>query len=135
MNEEDSDAPHTRLRIDRWLWSARLYKSRSLASDAVAGGKVHVNGERVKPALNLAAGDRLRITQSPFELELIVRAIPSRRGPATEARACYEETAESVTRRERLKEQHALAAAFAPRPASRPSKRDRRRLLKLRRPS
>jgi len=135
MNMPDHDAPLIRRRIDRWLWCARFYKSRALASEAVAGGKVHVNGERVKPSRGLAIGDRLQITQSPFELELIVRALPARRGPATDARACYEETPQSIAQRERLKEQHALAAAFSPRPASRPNKRDRRRLLQLRRPS
>lgn len=124
-----------RQRIDRWLWCARFFKSRASASDAVAGGKVHVNGERVKPARGVIVGDRLRITRSPFVVELIVRALPTRRGPSTEAQACYEETADSVAQRDRLKEQHALAAAFAPRPASRPNKRDRRRLLKLRRPT
>jgi ribosome-associated heat shock protein Hsp15 len=92
-----------------------------------------VNGERVKPSRGVAIGDRLQITQSPFQLDLIVRALPERRGPAGEARACYEETEESRTRRERLQQQHALAAAFAPRPYARPNKRDRRRLLKLRR--
>jgi ribosome-associated heat shock protein Hsp15 len=117
------------------LWWARFFKSRALASDAVAGGKVHVNGERVKPARAVVVGDRLRITRSPFVVELIVRALPTRRGPSIEAQACYEETAASVAQRDRLKEQHALAAAFAPRPASRPNKRDRRRLLKLRRPT
>lgn len=135
MTEDAHDAPAVRQRIDRWLWCARFYKSRALASDAVAGGKVHVNGERVKPARGLVIGDRLRITQSPFVVELIVRALPTRRGPSTEARACYEETAPSIAQRQRLKEQHALAAAFAPRPPSRPNKRDRRRLLKLRRPT
>jgi len=135
MTEEAHDGPAARQRIDRWLWCARFYKSRVLASDAVAGGKVHVNGERVKPARGLVIGDRLRITQSPFVVELIVRALPTRRGPSTEAQACYQETAQSIAQRQRLKEQHALAAAFAPRPASRPNKRDRRRLLKLRRPT
>jgi ribosome-associated heat shock protein Hsp15 len=133
MNEPNIPAIRQRLRIDRWLWHARLYKSRALASAAVAGGKVHVNGARVKPARSVVVGDRLRITLSPFELELIVRALPTRRGPASEARACYEETEVSRAQRERLKQQHALAAAFMPRPSSRPSKRDRRRLLKLRR--
>lgn len=134
MDRQDIDAPSGRLRLDRWLWYARFFKSRALANDAVAGGKVHLNGERVKPARAVTVGDRLRITQSPYVVELVVRALPTRRGPSAEARGCYEETAPSIAQRERLKEQHALAAAFAPRPASRPDKRDRRRLLKLRRP-
>lgn len=133
MKDDEQSGPAARLRIDRWLWFARFYKSRALASAAVAGGKVHVNEERVKPSRPIAPGDRLRITQGPFELELIVLALPGRRAAAPEARSCYEEAPESVSRGARLREQHALAAAFAPRPPSRPHKRDRRRLLKLHR--
>lgn len=131
--DSDEAGATVRLRIDRWLWCARFYKSRAQANKAVGGGKVHVNGERVRPARAIAVGDRLRITRTPFEIELVVRALPARRGPAAEAQGCYEETSESVARRVRLREQHALAAALTPRPVSRPSKRDRRRLLKLRR--
>lgn len=121
------------LRVDKWLWCARFYKSRALASEAVTGGKVHVNGERVKAARALAVGDTLSITQGPIAREIVVRRLPERRGPAAEAQRCYEETAESVTRRERLREQQALAAAFAPRSASRPDKRERRLLQRLHR--
>lgn len=133
MTNKPNPALPARVRIDRWLWCARFYKSRVLASAAVAGGKVHVDGQRVKPSRSIVPGDRLRITRGPFDLELIVLALPDRRGAAAEARICFEETAESVNRRARLREQHALAAAFAPRPRSRPHKRDRRRLLKLHR--
>ena len=129
----DTDPPRAPARIDRWLWCVRFYKSRALASRAVAGGKVHVNGERVKPARAIVPGDRLSITLGPQDLEVIVRALPERRGPAAQARQCFEETPASVTRREQLREQHALAAAFAPRPETRPHKRERRQLLKLRR--
>ena len=125
--------PAARMRIDRWLWCARFYKSRAQASDAVAGGKVHVNGERVKAAHAVRSGDRLEITQGALVRELRVLALVSRRGPAAEAQRCYEETAASIARRAHLKEQHALAAAFAPRPEARPDKRERRRLKKLRR--
>lgn len=120
-------------RVDKWLWCARFYKSRSLASEAVAGGKVHVNGERAKPSRALALGDTLVITQGPIEREIIVRHLPQRRGPAQEAQRCYEETPESAGRRQRLREQHALAAAFAPRPPLRPDKRARRLLQRLHR--
>jgi ribosome-associated heat shock protein Hsp15 len=128
-----TDETGAQARIDRWLWCARFYKSRSLASRAVAGGKVHVNGERVKPSRAIVPGDRLSITRGPQALEVIVRALPGRRGPASEASRCYEETSASVARREHLREQQALAAAFAPRPETRPHKRERRLLLKLRR--
>jgi ribosome-associated heat shock protein Hsp15 len=134
MNDsDDDDQTGASARIDRWLWRARFYKSRALASRAVAGGKVHVNGERVKPARRIAPGDRLNITQGPQALELVVLALPPRRGPSAEAQRCYEETPASIARREKLREQHALAAAFAPRPETRPHKRERRQLLKLRR--
>lgn len=132
MKPEETGAA-ARARIDRWLWCARFYKSRALAREAVAGGKVHVNGERVRPARTVAVGDRLRITRAPFEIVLIVRGLPTRRGPAAEAQTCYEETPESVAQRARLREQHALAAAFAPRPPARPDKRARRRLRRLHR--
>ena len=131
-----SEATRTLLvqvRIDKWLWCVRFYKSRAQASAAVAGGKVHLNGERVKPARALRVGDRLELTQSAGAREVIVLALPQRRGPAAEATQCFEETAPSIARRTRLMEQHALAAAVAPRPAERPDKRERRRLLKLRR--
>jgi ribosome-associated heat shock protein Hsp15 len=133
MSYTEQDLPGQKGRIDRWLWCARFYKSRSLASRAVAGGKVHVNGERVKPARAISLGDQVSITRGPHRLELIVRGLPERRGPAAESQRCYEETPSSIAQRVKLCEQHALAAAFAPRPESRPHKRARRLLLKLRR--
>lgn len=131
--ENDGQRLAGRLRIDKWLWRARFYKSRALANEAVTGGKVHVNGERAKPSRALAIGDTLAITQGPIEREIVVRFLPGRRGPAEEARRCYEETPDSVARGQRLREQHALAAAAAPRPASRPDKRERRLLQRLHR--
>jgi ribosome-associated heat shock protein Hsp15 len=132
MPEPANDAS-ARMRIDKWLWCARFYKSRAQASAAVAGGKVHVNGERVKPAHALKVGDRLELTHAATVRELTVIALAARRGPAAEAARCYEESSVSIARRARLHEQHALAAAFAPRPDARPDKRQRRRLMKLRR--
>ncbi|MBS0396088.1 MAG: RNA-binding S4 domain-containing protein [Proteobacteria bacterium] len=119
------------LRVDRWLWCARLYKSRSLAAAAVSGGHVHVNGQRVKPARAVRPGDRLLVSRDGFERELEVRAIPARRGPAPEARACYEESEASRARGEQLAAAHRLAAASVPRPQGRPGKKDRRELLAL----
>jgi ribosome-associated heat shock protein Hsp15 len=122
-----------RVRIDKWLWCVRFYKSRAQASEAVAGGKVHLNGERVKPAHPVRVGDRVEVTQGAIVREVNIALLPERRGPATEAAGCYAETTASIALRGRLKEQHALAAAFAPRPKARPDKRQRRRLMKLRR--
>jgi ribosome-associated heat shock protein Hsp15 len=133
-NEADGDeAPEggEALRLDRWLWYVRLYKSRSLATAAVAGGHVHVNGGRAKPARALTVGDRLTVSFGGRELELTVRAIPPRRGPAPEARACYEESAASIERGQRLGEARRLAALTTPRPDGRPDKKERRELMAL----
>jgi ribosome-associated heat shock protein Hsp15 len=119
------------LRLDRWLWCTRIYKSRSVAAAAVAGGHVHCNGARVKPARAVRVGDCLTVSRDGRELELTVRAIPARRGPAPEARACYAESAGSIERGARLGEARRLAALTTPRPEGRPDKKERRDLLAL----
>lgn len=130
----DADGPGAEtLRVDRWLWCARFYKSRAQASEAVAGGRVHVNGARVKPSRALKVGDRVSISQAGRDVDLQVRAIPARRGPAPEARTYYEETPESIVRGARRQEQHRLAALAAPRPDGRPDKKSRRELIELER--
>ena len=118
------------LRIDKWLWCARFFKSRSQASEAVAGGLVHVNGERVKPSRSIHVNDRLQITRDEVEFEVIVQGIPARRGPAPEARTHYTETPESVAARDRRREQARLSP---PAPEGRPDKHARRALRDLRR--
>jgi ribosome-associated heat shock protein Hsp15 len=120
------------LRIDRWLWGARLFKTRSLAAAAVSGGKVHVNGERVKPARLLRSGDRLTLRRGALEFECCVLAMPVRRGSAAQAGHCYEESAASVARRALFAQQMKLAAASAPRPPARPDKHARRELRRIR---
>jgi len=120
------------LRVDKWLWCARFFKSRSLAAEAVAGGKVHVNHQRVKPSRTVRTGDLLEITVGQDVHTVEVRSIPVRRGPASEARLCYEETPESLARRERIREQRRLAAMAAPQTQGRPDKHTRRELLKFR---
>ncbi|HZF17661.1 MAG TPA: RNA-binding S4 domain-containing protein [Steroidobacteraceae bacterium] len=117
------------LRIDKWLWHARFFKTRSLATAAVDGGRIHVNGARVKPAHAVRVGDRLEITREQESWDLRVRALPSRRGPAAGAAACYEESPESAARRAERR----LLGGAPPRPASRPDKRARRELLRLQR--
>jgi len=115
-----------KVRIDKWLWAARFFKTRSMATQAVAGGKVHVNGERQKPSRTIGEGDMLRITRGDIEFIVVVLAVSDRRGPATQARLLYEETAESIRNREIIREQRRLEGPeiFAPR--KRPGKRDRR---------
>lgn len=127
MSEQHSGAS---LRIDKWLWCARFFKSRALATQAVTGGLVHVNGERVKPSRTIQPDDRLQITRDEQRMEVIVTAIPARRGPAPEASACYTETPESIAAREHRK---ALARLAPPAPRGRPDKHARRSLRELRR--
>jgi ribosome-associated heat shock protein Hsp15 len=126
MSTEEVDS----LRIDKWLWFARFYKSRSLATTAVAGGLVHLNGERVKPSHSVRIDDRLVITRDDLRFEVVVTGLPVRRGPATEARLHYAETPESVAARE---ERRRAAALAAPAPDGRPDKHSRRLLRDLRR--
>jgi ribosome-associated heat shock protein Hsp15 len=129
MSSETSPSEKPGLRIDKWLWFARLFKSRSQATDAVAGGLVHVNGERVKPSRIIHVDDRLHITKDEIRLELIVRGLPVRRGPAPEARLHYTETEESIAAREKQRERSRLAG---PAPEGRPDKHARRMLRDLR---
>jgi ribosome-associated heat shock protein Hsp15 len=131
MSDESAAGPGA-ARIDRWLFAVRLYKSRSLAAQAVAGGRVHLNGARVKAAHEVRAGDRLTLMRGALEFECTVSAIPARRGPAQAAARCYEETPASVARRAVFAERMRLAAALTPRPVERPDKRGRRQLRRLR---
>ena len=118
-----------RVRIDRWLWAARFYKSRSLATDAVHGGKVDVNGERAKPARLVRIGDLIGVRQPPFEWLVVVRGLAARRGPASAAQALYEETTESLTARQRLQEQlRTVQPLFVYEEKGRPTKKDRRKI-------
>src|SRR5882672_215114 len=131
IENEDMDGAEgggTSLRIDRWLWCTRLFKTRSLAAEAVTGGKVHLNGRRVKPAQGVHAGDTLTITRPGYAFECAVLKLPERRGSASIAQACYAETAAARAAREKYGEQARLAAAFAPRPLERPDKHGRREL-------
>jgi len=124
--------PSDSLRIDRWLFAVRLFKSRSLAAQAVTGGKVHVNGARVKPAHAVKAGDSVSFVRGATTFDCAVRAIPLRRGPASEAQQCYEESAGSRARREEFSQRMKLAAALSPRPEGRPEKHERRELRRIR---
>jgi ribosome-associated heat shock protein Hsp15 len=120
-------------RIDKWLWAARFYKTRGLATDAVLGGHVHLNGERVKPAKDVRAGDRVEVTIGVVRRSVVVRAVSDRRGPASVAQTLYEETPESVARREEQALQRRLAQPLGADLGGRPTKQDRRRLDALRR--
>ena len=125
------DEIEDKTRIDKWLWAARFYKTRSLAAEAVAGGKVQVNGERVKRAKPLQVGDEIRIRQGPYEHHVVVRELSSQRGPAARALQLYEETAQSRAAREAMALQlKTLHSAFVP-DRGRPTKKDRRDINRL----
>ncbi len=104
------------MRVDRWLFAVRLFKSRSLAAGAVSGGKVHVNGERAKPARALRPGDVVSFVRGAVTFDCEVAALPERRGPAREAAQCYRESAASTARRAEFAERMRVGAALAPRP-------------------
>lgn len=125
------DAPPEGLRIDKWLWAARFFKTRSLAAQAVEGGRVRLGGERVKPSKALKSGDEVTVHIGELEWVVEVRAVSARRGPAEAARQLYAERVESRVRREAM----IAARRFEPEPGfgmhGRPTKRDRRMLRKL----
>jgi ribosome-associated heat shock protein Hsp15 len=122
-----------RVRIDKWLWAARFFKSRATATEAVVGGHVHVDGERVKPARDVKVGDRLEIRRGQERFTVVVVALADRRGPASAAAELYEETPESIAERARRREERRLAKPLGADLSERPTKRDRRRLDALRR--
>ncbi|HEX7375452.1 MAG TPA: RNA-binding S4 domain-containing protein [Steroidobacteraceae bacterium] len=117
------------LRIDKWLWCARFFKTRSQAQVAVEGGHVQVNGERVKASRHVKVGDRLRVIRERERFEVEVTGIPERRGPGAEARTHYVESAESIAARARAREFDRLSGPVSD---GRPDKRDRRDLLRIR---
>jgi ribosome-associated heat shock protein Hsp15 len=132
MGESSTETGPGAARIDRWLFGVRLFKSRSAAADAVNGGKVHINGERVKPSRGVQAGDTVTFTRGAVKFECLVTAIPVRRGPASEVARCYDETPASKARREEFSARMKVAAGLTPRPDDRPDKHDRKLLRRLR---
>jgi ribosome-associated heat shock protein Hsp15 len=124
-----------RVRVDKWLWTARFFKTRGAATEAVLGGRVHVNGVRAKPAKEVAPGDTVEVTIHALRRTVRVTALGDRRGSAAAAAALYEETPESIAARERDARERRLARPPGADLGERPSKRDRRRLEALRRAS
>jgi ribosome-associated heat shock protein Hsp15 len=121
------------VRIDKWLWAARFFKTRSTATDAVAGGRVHINDERVKPSKAVHAGDTVVVTVGTLRRTVVVTALAERRGSATVAATLYEETPESVAAREQHVLERRLARPLGADLGARPTKQSRRRLDALRR--
>lgn len=127
-----NDQDEQRARIDKWLWAARFFKTRALATEAVEGGKVQVNGDRVKPSRQLRCGDELRVQKGSYVFVVEVQSLLLRRGPAEQARQLYCEREGSVLERQRLQEQRRLQGGGDTASAGRPDKRGRRQLQRLR---
>jgi ribosome-associated heat shock protein Hsp15 len=122
-----------RVRVDKWLWAARFFKTRALATDAVVAGHVHLNGARVKPAKDVHVGDSVEVRIGTVNWTVAVRALNDKRGPASVAATLYEETADSIAARERHQAERRLARPVGADLGARPTKQDRRRLDALRR--
>jgi len=116
------------VRLDKWLWAARFFKTRTLATDAIAGGKVQLNGSRVKASREVKVDDRLEISNSEVRWEVSVRTLSDKRGPAPAARLLYEESPESIAAREVQRETRKLVVDPAADLHGRPTKRDRRQI-------
>jgi len=119
------------VRLDKWLWAARLYKTRSLATAAIGGGKVHVNGARAKPSRDAHIGDVISLTRGEDPMELTVRTLSDKRGKAADAQAMYEETLLSVEARAERAVLRKMKALQNPAPEKRPDKRSRRNIIRF----
>jgi ribosome-associated heat shock protein Hsp15 len=121
-----------RIRVDKWLWAARFFKTRSIAKTAIEGGKVHLDGQRVKVSREISIGETLVIKQGWDEKEVVVLGLSAQRGPAPVARELYEETAASIEKREREAQARKAAGGAVARPTQKPGKHQRKALEKLR---
>jgi ribosome-associated heat shock protein Hsp15 len=129
------DAKSESQRLDKWLWAARFYKTRSLAVEAISGGKVHLNGQRIKPSRTVRVDDTLTISKPPYEFEIVVQGLNLQRRPASEAQMLYQETEDSIEKREILREQIKNEPLGFRQHKGRPSKRDRRNIIRFTRQS
>ena len=118
-------------RLDKWLWAARFYKTRALAIEAINGGKVHVNGSRVKPSRAIRVGEELTIRRGPYMMTVQIEGLARQRGPASVAQQLYHETDDSLANREQLREQLRLERAAQPASHRRPDKRGRRQIIRF----
>ena len=129
---DDTEHDEAHVRLDKWLWAARFFKTRALAVEAIDGGKVLYHNAKTKPSHVVRIGDVFRVRLGPYEHVVAVRDINARRGPAKQAILMYEETAESVMARTRLAEQFRAASAFNPQAGWSDSKKDRRDVRRMR---
>ncbi len=121
------------VRIDSWLWAARFFKTRTLAKNAIEGGKIHIDGNRTKASKAVQSGQTVTISKGTEHFEVVVRGLSNKRGPAKVAQTLYEETSESVAKREMNSEQRKLARAAAAAPDHKPSKKERRDIQRFKR--
>lgn len=120
-------------RLDKWLWAARFYKTRSLAAEAISGGKVHLNGGRVKASRNVKIEDNVHITRGQFEFEIVIKGLNKQRRPAEEAQRMYIENDESIEKRKVLAQTLKMINANMPYSDKRPSKKQRREIVRFKR--
>jgi len=130
-NDKETEQTNEPTRIDKWLWNARFFKTRSLAAEAITGGKIDVNGARPKPSRIMRVGDQLSIRRGPYEWTVLVKGLAKLRGPASEAQLLYEETEESIRKREMTSAQLKLERPPEFHSPGRPSKKDRRAVLRF----
>lgn len=128
MPKNNAEGP---VRLDKWLWAARFYKTRSLCREMIEGGKVDYNGVKAKPSRTVEVGALVRVLQGNIRIEVEVLKISDVRGPASVARTLYQETADSAVRREKQLEQLKLNALLSPHPDEKPNKKDRRTLISM----
>jgi ribosome-associated heat shock protein Hsp15 len=131
MNDQEPEQTREPIRIDKWLWAARFFKTRSLAAEAVTGGKIEVNGARAKPSRIMRLGDKLNIRRGLYEWTVVVKGLTKLRGPAAEAQVLYEETEESIRKREAISAQLRFERPLEFNIPGRPSKKDRRAVLRF----
>lgn len=132
MKPEQDHIEADSMRLDKWLWCARFYKTRGLAADAIKSGRILVNDEKPKPSRSIQAGAKLKIRRTPYLFDITIISLAKSRKPAKEAALLYQETEDSIRKREELSAQMKLDAMNQPRTAGRPTKRDRRHIIRFR---
>ncbi len=132
-HDEQEESSGTRMRLDKWLWAARFFKTRALATEAINGGKIHLNGQRAKPGKEIGTGARLQISKDQYLWDITVTALNAQRRPASEAALLYEETPESRAKRQTEVDRRKLDREMGVQPDQRPDKKDRRVIHRFKR--
>ncbi|MFZ4701937.1 MAG: RNA-binding S4 domain-containing protein [Candidatus Methylumidiphilus sp.] len=132
-HDEEGQGGGERMRLDKWLWAARFFKTRALATEAINGGKIHLNGQRAKPGKDIGIGAQLEISKDQYTWDITVTALKAQRRPASEAALLYEETPESLAKRQAEVERRKIARDMGGQPDQRPDKKDRRIIHRFKR--